>query len=210
MPVLLELCSGTGSIGRAFRELGWHVISLDLDARSKPTIVADVCEWEPPDGFHVDAIWSSPPCTEFSMALTTRPRDLEAGLRVARRCLELIAQLKPKVWFMENPGTGLLPKQPGFAELPCCFVTYCMYGFAYKKLTWVATNCPWQPRPVCTRASPCACFKDGRHPDVAQRGKTRCKEGLRGGSCSLKKLYSMPPELCREIAEAATSAVDAP
>jgi hypothetical protein len=205
--LLLELMSGTGSIGRAFQELGWQVVSLDLDPKAKPTIVADVCEWEPPEGFHVDVVWASPPCTEFSLALTTRPRDLEAGLRVARRCLELIELLKPKVWFMENPGTGHLPKQAGFAELPCKLCTYCAYGYPYRKLTWVATNSSWTPRPVCKKGSRCACFEDGRHPNVAQRGKTRCKEGLRGKNCSLKQLYSMPPELCREIASAATADV---
>jgi hypothetical protein len=199
--------SGTGSIGRAFQELGWQVVSLDIDAKAKPTIVADVLEWTPPEGFHCDAVWASPPCTEFSLALTTRPRDLEGGLKIANRCMQLISLLKPKVWFCENPGTGLLPKQAGFSKLPCRFVTYCKYGFPYRKLTWVASNSSWNPRPCCTKSDRCAVFADGRHPEVAQRGKTRCKEGLRGKNCSLKQLYSMPPELCREIALAATADV---
>ena len=47
MPRLLELFSGTGSVGRAFAELGWEVVSLDLDPNAEPTICADVCSWEP-------------------------------------------------------------------------------------------------------------------------------------------------------------------
>ena len=33
MPRLLELFSGTGSVGRAFATLGWGVVSIDLDPR---------------------------------------------------------------------------------------------------------------------------------------------------------------------------------
>ena len=33
---LLELFSGTGSMGRAFEELGWEVTSLDVDPRPAP------------------------------------------------------------------------------------------------------------------------------------------------------------------------------
>ena len=31
---LLELYSGTGSVGRAFAALGWDVVSVDLDPRA--------------------------------------------------------------------------------------------------------------------------------------------------------------------------------
>ena len=204
MPKLLELMSGTGSIGRAFKAAGWEVVSLDSDPKSGADIIADVCTWKPHDGAYYDAIWCSPPCTEFSRALTSRPRDLEAGLVIADRCLDLIAQLKPAVWYMENPGTGYLPKQPRYAELPCKYVTYCTYGFKYKKLTWIATNAIWDPRPCCCKATPCMFLENGHHPECAQRGPTRCKSGLRGSYCSQQELYSMPPKLCAEIAAAAT------
>ena len=39
---LLELFSGTKSVGRAFEALGWEVTSLDADATTRPTICADV------------------------------------------------------------------------------------------------------------------------------------------------------------------------
>jgi hypothetical protein len=60
-PVLLELFSGTGSVGRAFRARGWDVFSVDIDAASKPTLVANVLDLQhdtlPP---RVDCIWASP------------------------------------------------------------------------------------------------------------------------------------------------------
>ena len=46
MPRLLELFSGTGSVGRAFEELGWVVVSVDLDRNAKPTICMDVLDWK--------------------------------------------------------------------------------------------------------------------------------------------------------------------
>ena len=67
---LLELFSGTKSVGRAFEALGWEVTSLDTDATTRPTICADIQEWDyrtyPPG--HFDFIWASPVCTEFSTA----------------------------------------------------------------------------------------------------------------------------------------------
>ena len=83
-------------------------MSLDFDPKSGADIIADVCTWEPDAGAYYDAIWCSP--LARNSVEHSRPRDLEAGLVIADRCLHLIAQLKPVVWFMENPGTGYLPK----------------------------------------------------------------------------------------------------
>ena len=201
---VLILCSGTGSLDRAFAEEGWNVTSVDIDPKSCATYTADICEWQPPVGETWDCIWASPPCTEFSRALTTRPRRLEEGLRIALRCLDLVIQLRPTVWFIEKPGTGLLPKQRHFETLPCDYVTYCKYGYPYKKLTWIANNCStWHPRIVCCNAYPCTAMLNGRHPECAQRGPSRGKGGLYGSACSLAQLYSLPPVLCHEIAQAA-------
>ena len=67
---LLELFSGTGSVGRVFRACAWEVVSLDLDARFGADITTNILDGDftqfPDDHFH--CIWSSPPCTEYSIA----------------------------------------------------------------------------------------------------------------------------------------------
>ena len=85
---LLELFSGTKSVGRAFEALGWEVTSLDADATTRPTICTDIRVGL--RDLAARAIWASPVCTEFSRALTRRPRRLEDGDRLVLKTIEII------------------------------------------------------------------------------------------------------------------------
>ena len=73
---LLELFSGTKSVGRVAEQLGYEVVSLDL---KDADINIDILNWDyhQYQPKHFDVIWASPPCTELSAALTTRPRNYE-------------------------------------------------------------------------------------------------------------------------------------
>ena len=43
---LLELFSGTGSVGKVFREQGWEAVSLDWDPKFNPNMVEDIRRWD--------------------------------------------------------------------------------------------------------------------------------------------------------------------
>ena len=45
-PKMLDLFSGTGSVGRVFQDRGYEVTSVDIEEHFKPTIVADVLNWD--------------------------------------------------------------------------------------------------------------------------------------------------------------------
>jgi hypothetical protein len=110
MPILLELFSGTGSIGKAFRAKGWEVISIDIDPKTDCTICMDIRDLTPAQlPAHPDLIWASPVCTHFSRARTTAktPRDLEWADSLVQAVLTIAAQLRVPAFF-ENPESGLL------------------------------------------------------------------------------------------------------
>ena len=68
MPLLLELFSGTGSVGKVAKKMGYSFSSLvrDMDADIKMDIRNFKYDTSPPHMF--DVIWASPPCTEYSRA----------------------------------------------------------------------------------------------------------------------------------------------
>ena len=108
---LLELFSGTGSVGNVASTFGFEVVSVDRDMDA--TFKCDIFDWDyrqyPPKYF--DVVWMSPPCTEYSRALTTRPRKIEEANLVVQHALDILEYFEPKFWMIENPQSGLLKDQ---------------------------------------------------------------------------------------------------
>ena len=199
-PVLLELFSGTGSVGRSFRARGWDVFSVDIDATTNPTLVADVLDLH----LHrlptqVDCSWASPPCTHYSRARTKAktPRDLEGSDAIVQKVLDIILHYPGATcWFMENPHSGLLKGREVVAGLPMRVVDYCKYGKPYRKRTAIWTNSFWEPeQPLCKHDCPAS--NVSKHTARAQQG-TSSTTDVR---YSRDELYSIPPALCDEIAD---------
>ena len=163
MPRLLELFCGTKSIGRAFEAAGWEVVSLDIVSHPELGLRAV-------SAGHFDMVWASPVCTEYSRALTMRPRRLEE--RATRWCsaLEIMEHFDPLMWVIENPATGLLKTRPFMERLPWVDVTYCKYGTPYRKQTRLWTNMRWRPSRAMRSGSRCDAWEDGRHLRGAQGG----------------------------------------
>ena len=64
---------GTKSFGKIFEKNGWEVISLDIDEKRKPTIVADILLWDYKmfDKNYFNHIHFSPPCIYMSQQQQT-------------------------------------------------------------------------------------------------------------------------------------------
>ena len=154
---VLELFSGTGSVGKVCKEIGWNVVSLDIDERAD--IVCDILEWVyktyPKDYFSV--VWASPPCDNYSILnYSNIGRKLKSGLVVSResieegfleadklvkKTLEIINYFKPCIYFIENPQTGRLKERPFMKDIPYIDVDYCMFSdWGYRKRTRIWTN----------------------------------------------------------------------
>lgn len=95
--IILDLCGGTGSWSRPYKEAGYDVRLITLPEY-------DVRTYEPPEGVY--GILAAPPCTEFSVLnckAEARERKPEEGLKIVIACLRIIQQCNPKWWALENP-----------------------------------------------------------------------------------------------------------
>lgn len=96
--IILDLCGGTGSWSRPYKEAGYDVRLITLPEH-------DVLTYEPPEGVY--GVLAAPPCTEFSLAKNRAPRDFETGMKTVEACLKIIWQCRKagtlKFWALENP-----------------------------------------------------------------------------------------------------------
>ena len=166
---LLELFSGTFSVGRVAERFRYEVVSLDRDLpanskiydyTSKNHIMEDIMSWNykvyPPG--HFDIITASPVCLYWSMLLPSNfgkeisrhpgvkfnrellEQDIEKiGKPMVDKVREIIDYFKPKYWWIENPSTGRMKEY--ITDLPYYDVDYCKYSdWGYKKSTRFWTN----------------------------------------------------------------------
>ena len=110
--IILDLCGGTGAWSKPYKEAGYDVRLITLPERN----VSDYTPYE-----QIYGILAAPPCTEFSLAKSTKPRDFNKGMIVVQHCLRIIwlarKRLGLKFWAMENPR-GFLRQflgRPAFA-----------------------------------------------------------------------------------------------
>lgn len=109
--VWLDLCSGLGGASQPALDRGWKVIRVDIDPRFKPDIVADVRAL-PLKPFHVDVLWASPPCTEFTKAgqpaswcrgnrAPATAQTIAASIELVKACRRAADFLRAR-WVIEN------------------------------------------------------------------------------------------------------------
>ena len=205
---VLELFAGTRSIGKAFEAHGHEVFSIDWDKDFENiNLCADIMTVTADDILRLfgrpDVIWASPDCTTYSLAAISHHRkkdpvtgNLDPISEYARSCdkidqhvLQLIHDLEPKFYFIENPRGGMR-KMSWMQGLPRYTVTYCQYGDTRMKPTDIWTNHPDPKfRPMCKNGDSCH--------ERAPRG---AKTGTQGLKCS-KERSVIPNALCEHIVE---------
>ena len=204
---VLELFCGTKSISNAFAAHGHEVYTVDWDPTFNPTLCADIGTLTADDiiklcGGVPDVVWASPDCTTFSVAaISYHRRQNEFGELLpitdyARKCdaidahlIDLIKELDPKYWFIENPRGGM--RKAKFMQPINNLrhtVTYCQYGDTRMKPTDIWTNHPNpQFKPPCHAGDPCH--------EPAPRGSRTGTQKLKGHV----ERAVIPPQLCEHI-----------
>lgn len=203
---VIELFAGSRSIAKAAKQLGHTTVSTDIHPFDGVDFVMDARDLRAEHLRHEGPtiLWASPPCTGFSVAAIGKcwtktpcgpePKSDSArlGLELLRKTLELIDELQPDVWFIENPR-GMMRKMPEMYGLPRATVTYCQYGDTRMKPTDIWTNCTtWRPKPMCKPGADCH--------EAAPRGSKTGTQGLKNNHERSK----IPEQLCLEVLKAAT------
>lgn len=179
--------SGLGGFSNPFRERGHEVVTLDIDAKFEPDIVADVLEIRYPslslDG-EFDVVLASPPCQLFSRARARWGYPIDEtteALGVVAASFRIIAEVMPRWWVVENP-TGRLQELIG---PPKEKIYQCSYGREFQKPTDLWGNYPRKLR------LPCA-------PHTASpSGKVYLK--MRNPAERSKLPYGLGEELCKRM-----------
>ena len=143
--IILDLCGGTGSWSKPYKENGYDVRVIDPQEWLEDDFgTGDVRLFKKPKE-EIYGILSAPPCTHFSGsgARHWKKKGKESFVEVlsaANYCLRIALITKPKFWVLENP-VGRLKHYIGDAK--CTFQPY-EYGDAYSKRTclWGNFNMP--------------------------------------------------------------------
>ena len=152
LKIFLDLCGGTGSWSKPYKDAGYDVRLITLPDN-------DVFTYEPPQ--NVYGILAAPTCTMFSLARTTAktPRDFNEGMRLVHRCLEIIWNCRAngdlKFWALENP-MGYLRQ---FLGKPPLTFSPNDYGDNYTKKTdlWGYYNLPMMSKRELTEIEKAKC-----------------------------------------------------
>lgn len=205
---VLELFAGTRSIGKAFERKGHKVYSIEWDKNfedidwyediGKITAQDILKRFGKPD-----VIWASFDCSSFSIAAIShhRRKNPETGNldpvsdyakfcdKVDQNVLQLIKDLNPTYYWIENPVGGLR-KMTWMQDIPYRYTTtYCQWGEKRMKPTDLFTNYPNAYFPRCKNGDPCH--------ESAPRGSKTGTQGLKGS----KERSRIPDKLCDYIVE---------
>ena len=195
---VLELFAGSRSFSKVAEEMGMQTFTSDYKCFDKIDYICDILQFDVSKiPFKPDIIWASPPCTTFSIAScyhhwnkdrTPKTKECFKGIEMVKKTLEIIKNLKPRYFYIENPR-GLLRKMDFIQNIGIRnTITYCQYGETRMKPTDIWTNnLNWKPRKMCKNGMPCH--------EAAPRGSKTGTQGLKNNY--LRSI--VPEQLCDEI-----------
>jgi len=202
-----ELFSGSKSFSKVRKEFGDSIFTIDNIEKYNPTMCCDILTITKLPRDRCDIIWASPPCTTFSVAsigthwkggkgsYKPKTKACKIGLKILERTIKLIAETKPKYWYLENPR-GVMRKviEDIFNKYNVLrkrhTITYCQYGDTRMKPTDIWTNNNnWIPKKVCKNGDSCH--------ESAPRGSKTGTQGLKNDFFRSR----IPKELFLELKE---------
>ena len=216
---VLELFSGTGSVGKCCDKLGWESVSVDID--SEATHKCDIMDFDYKqyDKDYFDIIWASPPCTNYSKlqdcflgrkrkgeiyTKEIQEKEMLSDDRFVKRTLEIIEYFNCHYWYIENPATSRMRDRPYMKDLPNYVVDYCMYSdWGYRKRTRIWTNKEGWEAKMCDGTGSCGNMIDNIHSSNCgnskrlRRAKHKLQAQGRGdnNSTTLQDRYRVPEDL---------------
>ncbi len=103
MKVMIDFFSGLKGGSQYAKESGWKVITVDIEKKHDPTFCVDIMKeevlWHLPKEPYF--CWFSPPCTEYSKDhMPWHESNIDLSLFL--RCFEIVKELRPKYWIIEN------------------------------------------------------------------------------------------------------------
>lgn len=139
MKRLLALFEITGNASRPYREAGWEVVQVDIQAG------IDILFWDyrqyPPDYF--TGIIAFPPCTAYTKAgnrywkQKDESGETEYSNRLIRRALEIVEYFRPGLsfWMLENPAGRIEKCVPALKKFRLLSFQPFEFGDGYTKYT---------------------------------------------------------------------------
>lgn len=199
----VELFAGTGSFSKVMKKKGFSTFKVEINPKFDNDLTINILDYQMLP-VNTDILWASPPCTTFSIASCSthwtkdgKPRTESCliGLMLLEHTIRLIAQDKPKYWFIENPR-GLMRKKiddmfkiNNIKDYHRVTVWYCQYGDNRAKPTDIWTNVKGWSGKQCKNNS------IGCNHQRAPRGSKTGTQGLKNA----QERSEIPPQLFEEI-----------